>query len=249
MGLEDVPRCQHVKVNGVQCGSPALRRRRRCYFHEGVRLERKEFIADQFAQRSFNLPVLEDANAVQLTLMKVMQLLVNGRMDYKMAGLMLYALQTASCNLRNVKFEAEKPTDVVIDPKDVDRTCLNGPQWFEQDFVQPGKKQEEKQGETQGGTQGGTQEETQEKTQAETGCGAPSPSGEKVTAPARPRKIQRGGACRTVREEKIYPETGRMARAMEIEKESTVMHDIIYELFPEEFVRKILEAGPGQLES
>ncbi|MFZ0418231.1 MAG: hypothetical protein WAM04_08990 [Candidatus Sulfotelmatobacter sp.] len=224
MALEDVPRCQHVKVNGVQCGSPALRRRRRCYFHEGIRLERKEFVADQFAQRSFTLPVLEDANAVQLTLMKVMQALVNGRMDYKMAGLMLYALQTASCNLRNVKFEAEKPTDVVIDPKDVDRTCLNGPQWFAQDFTEPGMKREDKK---------------------EEGGGAVAAGGEKVPAPARPRKIHRGEACRTVREEKIYPETGRMARAMKIEQESTVMHDLVYELFPEPFVRKILEAGPG----
>jgi hypothetical protein len=34
MSLEDVPRCQHVKVNGTQCGSPALRRRRHCYFHD-----------------------------------------------------------------------------------------------------------------------------------------------------------------------------------------------------------------------
>ena len=70
MGLEDVPRCQHVKVNGTQCGSPALRRRRRCYFHEEVRVERAKSKADQFSQRGFEMPVLEDANAVQVALMK-----------------------------------------------------------------------------------------------------------------------------------------------------------------------------------
>ncbi len=29
-----IPRCQHIKVNGTQCGSPALRRNRLCYFHK-----------------------------------------------------------------------------------------------------------------------------------------------------------------------------------------------------------------------
>ena len=135
MSLENVPRCQHVKVNGTQCGSPALRRRRRCYFHEGVRLERAQDLADQFAQRRFVMPVLEDANAVQLALMKVMQMLARGQMDPKIAGLLLYGLQTASSNLRHTTFETEKPTDVVIDRDTVDQTCLNGPQWFARDFA------------------------------------------------------------------------------------------------------------------
>ncbi|MGA8617564.1 MAG: hypothetical protein WB660_03455 [Candidatus Sulfotelmatobacter sp.] len=134
MGLKHVPRCQHMKVNGTQCGSPALRCKSRCYFHEGVRIEQAKFVADKFAQDSFELPALEDANSVQLGLMKVIHWLGHGRMDPKMAGLMLYALQTASINLRSAKFEAEKPTDVVIDRDTVDRTSIGGPQWFEQDF-------------------------------------------------------------------------------------------------------------------
>ena len=28
-----VARCEHVKVNGTQCGSPALRDQPYCYFH------------------------------------------------------------------------------------------------------------------------------------------------------------------------------------------------------------------------
>jgi hypothetical protein len=50
-------------------------------------------------------------------------------------------LQTASCNLRHTTFEAQKATDVVIDPKTVDRTCLNGPQWFARDFAGPVQEQ------------------------------------------------------------------------------------------------------------
>jgi len=82
----------------------------------------------------FDLPLLEDANAVQVALMKVIQMLGSGRLDHKTAGLMLYALQTASVNLRNTDFETEEVTDIVIDRDTVDATCINGPQWFEEDF-------------------------------------------------------------------------------------------------------------------
>jgi hypothetical protein len=30
---ESVARCRHIKVNGTQCGSPALRAEKYCYFH------------------------------------------------------------------------------------------------------------------------------------------------------------------------------------------------------------------------
>lgn len=132
--FENVPRCQHVKVNGTQCGSPALRRRRHCFFHERIRRERAKIAADTSAQRGFDLPLLEDANSVQVALMKTIQMLGSGRMDHRTAGLILYALQTASVNLRNAEFEVRRVTDVVIDRDDVDRTCINGPQWSEEDF-------------------------------------------------------------------------------------------------------------------
>ena len=134
MGLEDVPRCQHVKVNGTQCGSPALRRRRLCFFHVRCQEQQARIVESQFGQARFVVPFLEDANSVQMALMQVMQLLGTGQMEHKTAALMLYALQTASCNLRNTQFEARKVTDVVIDRGDVHRTSMGGPQWFEEDF-------------------------------------------------------------------------------------------------------------------
>jgi hypothetical protein len=136
MGLNDVPRCQHLKVNGTQCGSPALRRKRRCYFHQGVRAEGVKLKTDPYARYEFEMPLLEDANGVQLALMRVLRMLAGGTMDAKKAGLMLYGLQTASANLKHTKFEAEKATDVVIDCKSVDQTCINGPQWFAGDFAE-----------------------------------------------------------------------------------------------------------------
>ncbi len=135
MGLEDVPRCQHVKTNGTQCGSPALRRRRHCFFHDRVQRERARIAANRSMLRRFDLPLLEDANSVQMALMKVIQMLGSGEMDHKTAGLMLYGLQTASVNLRNTEFEVEDVTDVVIDRDTVPATCINGQQWFEEDFA------------------------------------------------------------------------------------------------------------------
>ncbi len=134
MGLEDVPRCQHIKINGTQCGSPALRRRRHCFFHDRIRREQARIRAEASAQPAFELPLLEDANCVQVALMKVIQMLASGRMDRKTAGLILYALQTASSNLRHTNFEARNATDIVIDRDTVSATCIDGPQWFEEDF-------------------------------------------------------------------------------------------------------------------
>jgi hypothetical protein len=155
MSLEDVPRCQHVKVNGTQCGSPALRRRRHCYFHDHMLDGKRRFANRQEAKPRaiFSMCLLEDANAVQLAVMQVLQLLGSGQMDTKTAGLMLYGLQIASSNLRHTSFEAAKPTDVVIDRNTLDQTCLNGPQWFARDFAakeKPAQESEEESGKENG---------------------------------------------------------------------------------------------------
>jgi len=158
MGLENVPRCQHVKANGTQCGSPALRRRWLCYFHERIRREQSRIAADGSAKRRFDLPLLEDANSVQVALMKVIQMLGSGGMDHKTAELILYALQTASVNLRNAEFEVDEVTDVVIDRDTVDATSINGPQWLEEDFEDAVEDEDDVENEADGDdTTGGVQ--------------------------------------------------------------------------------------------
>jgi hypothetical protein len=134
MALEHVPRCQHVKVNGVQCGSPALRNKAHCFFHHRAEHERKLACEDRSGKRTFGFPLLEDANAIQVALMKVLQWVGAGTIDHKSASLMLYGLQTASYNLRMTKFEPEKATEVVIDEDTVDLTRIQGPQWSSRDF-------------------------------------------------------------------------------------------------------------------
>jgi len=163
MALDDVPRCQHVKLNGTQCGSPALRARRYCFFHDKIRSEQAKIRASAPAAR-FALPLLEDANCVQVALMKVIQMLGSGTIDHKTAGLMLYALQTASNNLRNVDFEADDVTDVVIDRGTVAATCIDGPQWFEDDFERGEEGDEEEGDEEEADDEEADEEENEDQT-------------------------------------------------------------------------------------
>ena len=143
--MPDYPnRCQHLKINGTQCGSPALRRNRFCFFHKRFQDERIKLSADR-ARRgvaTFVLPVLEDANSIQIALMQVMRLLVAQQLDHKTASLLLYALQTASTNLRLTNF---KPftNDVILDPRDVANTPLDSHIWDDDVFEEEESEDED----------------------------------------------------------------------------------------------------------
>jgi hypothetical protein len=133
-------RCQHIKVNGTQCGCPALRHNKLCYFHKRNHEERIELDLDRLknarARRRkvvMELPVLEDANSIQVSLMQIMRLIIGGQIDGKTAGLLLYALQTASANLPRVRFDPFMH-DVVLDPKTVNETPLSAHVWEDSDF-------------------------------------------------------------------------------------------------------------------
>src|SRR5258705_13479082 len=93
-----IARCQHVKVNGVQCGSPALRNRKLCHFHQRWQQGRIQLNANRSrrSRYSLDLPILEDANSIQVALMQGMRLLLTNQVNHKTAALLFYALQTAS---------------------------------------------------------------------------------------------------------------------------------------------------------
>ena len=128
-------RCQHLKINGTQCGSPALRRNRFCFFHKRFQDERIRLAVDRKRRPAptLILPLLEDANSIQMALQQVMRLILHHDVDYKTAGLLLYALQTASSNLRQTKFEALRH-DVILDPRDAADSSLGEKIWDDQDF-------------------------------------------------------------------------------------------------------------------
>jgi hypothetical protein len=140
-----IPRCEHLKVNGTQCGSPALRRNHFCYFHKRWQETRIVLNANRArrGRAALDLPVLEDANSIQVSLMQVMRLILSGQLDPKTAGLLLYALQTASSNLSRTNFEPVIKTRVVIDPRTVDQTPLGEDPWCEEDFEEEESEEDE----------------------------------------------------------------------------------------------------------
>lgn len=69
------------------------------------------------------MPPLEDANAIQMAIMEVLHQLADGRIDTKQASLMLYALQTASNNLKHLSFEPNW-RKIVVNPRAVANSPL-----------------------------------------------------------------------------------------------------------------------------
>jgi hypothetical protein len=123
-----VKRCQHIKINGTQCGSPALRDSKCCYYHIRYHWPELEALQNNNEWRK-PLPTLEDANSIQVSLAHVMERLVMQEIDHKTAALLLYALQTASMNLKRTSLEPELPTQVVIDRESVANRPIGASAW------------------------------------------------------------------------------------------------------------------------
>jgi hypothetical protein len=136
----NIHRCEHIKVNGTQCGSPSLHHKKLCFFHERWQQQRLA-LADSAASipagisiaPALNLPPLEDANSIQLAIMQLLQSLLTGQLEHKTAALAFYALQTASGNLRHARLDPY-PHNVVINPATVNRTRMGEEIWKNSDF-------------------------------------------------------------------------------------------------------------------
>jgi len=126
----EIRRCQHIKVNGTQCGSPARRNERYCHFHRENQPERVRVAGeDGKASVEVLMPVLEDAQSIQSVVRQVAMLILGGKIDNKKAGLMLYALQIASSNLKRMEVEKPRPAQVVVDPETVAETPMGMTPW------------------------------------------------------------------------------------------------------------------------
>ncbi len=124
----NIRRCQHIKVNGTQCASPALREEKCCYFHMQWRHKSMDVNMNYNVRGTITLPTLEDANSVQVALAEMLRLLATNQIDHRTAALMLYTLQTASANVKHTSFEPE-PTRVVIDRECVERRPIGASAW------------------------------------------------------------------------------------------------------------------------
>ncbi len=90
--LQEAPRCQHIRMNGRRCGSPALRGENYCYFHDTI----------ANPSGSYSLPFPEDATSLQYGVMMVIRMLISGHVEIKRCWALLYSLQIAQGQLEGV---------------------------------------------------------------------------------------------------------------------------------------------------
>jgi hypothetical protein len=97
--------CTHIKVTGARCESHALRGEQFCYFHHhahrGVRRPSRS--------RLHPIALIESEEAIQASLMEVINGLLRNTIDVKRAELILRALHIAVKNARRTKFDAYEP--------------------------------------------------------------------------------------------------------------------------------------------
>ena len=123
--------CRHIKTNGLQCQSPAMSREAFCYHHDSFRRRARaartsakptlpvETLAPTYdrngqfsmeplpggaavANAPIDLGLLEDAEAVQVAISAVVNALAGNRMEPRRATSLLYGLQLAALNCRNL---------------------------------------------------------------------------------------------------------------------------------------------------
>jgi hypothetical protein len=111
--------CRHIKPNGLQCQAVALKNSVFCYFHRRLHdshaVYRSTIVARPDLERRgaiFDLGTLEDRVAIQIAISKVVNAIATNQIDLKHGRILLYGLQLASANARNLD-TAPQPQAVV----------------------------------------------------------------------------------------------------------------------------------------
>src|ERR1043166_4106590 len=98
------PRCQWVRQDGTSCGSPQMKQHIYCFAHMQMAGARELML---------KLPPPEDANAIQIGLMRIQKSLIEGTISTKIAGLLLYSMQLALTNVGQTTFGKAKDEEMV----------------------------------------------------------------------------------------------------------------------------------------
>jgi hypothetical protein len=85
--------CRHIKTNGLRCQSPALTGAHFCYYHDKTHTVGTE---PHMRFGPLQLPVPEDSASIQLSVARINDALINGRIDLKKATGLYYGIQIAA---------------------------------------------------------------------------------------------------------------------------------------------------------
>jgi hypothetical protein len=103
------PRCQWVRQDGTSCGSPQMKRHIYCFAHMQMAEARDLML---------RLPPPEDANAIQVGLMRIQKAVIEDTISMKKAGLLLYSMQLALTNVGRTTFGKAKDEEMVRETMD-----------------------------------------------------------------------------------------------------------------------------------
>jgi hypothetical protein len=101
------PFCRHIKTTGHQCGSPALRGHRYCYYHTRSHDRHSNFRPnprlDPFFEpgRHIRLVALEDRASLLMAISQTVNAVATGQIEIQSARTILYGLNLASLSLRD----------------------------------------------------------------------------------------------------------------------------------------------------
>jgi hypothetical protein len=103
------PRCRWVRQDGTACRSPQMKQHIYCFAHMQMAEARTLLLL---------LPPPEDANAIQVGLMRIQKALIEDTISTKKAGLLLYSMQLALTNVGQTTFGQAKDEEMVRDTVD-----------------------------------------------------------------------------------------------------------------------------------
>ena len=106
--------CTHIKITGHRCGSPALRGERFCYFHQHVH----RGVRRRSTSRMHPIALFESEEALQVSLMEVVNALLYDGLDLKRATLILRALHIAVKNARRVRLDIREDEMITEVPQE-----------------------------------------------------------------------------------------------------------------------------------
>jgi len=118
------PRCQWVRQDGTSCGSPQMKQHIYCFAHMQMAEARALML---------RLPPPEDANAIQIGIMRIQKAMLEGTISTKMAGLLLYSMQLALTNVGRTTFGQAKDEEMVRETVDEEEAISRQQSAFSQD--------------------------------------------------------------------------------------------------------------------
>jgi hypothetical protein len=98
------PRCQWVRQDGTSCRAPQMKQHIYCFAHMQMAEAREMML---------RLPPPEDANAIQVGLMRIQKAVIEDTISMKKAGLLLYSMQLALTNVGQTTFGQAKDEEIV----------------------------------------------------------------------------------------------------------------------------------------